>query len=508
MDIFSLSTKKISYLDFEPFFNGSIKIDLTDEAISNIKKSHAHFKKKLDSNEIIYGVNTGFGNLSNILIDHKDQKKLQLNLVRSHSSGIGNPLELGLVRTILYLKLHTYAKGYSGVRIELARKIVEFLNHDIMPVIPEKGSVGASGDLAPMGHMALALIGEGEVFYQSKKRLSIDVLNELSIDPIVLDPKEGLSLINGTQVSTAIAIKTLIQGYSLLRSSDIVGSISVENSFSSRNVFKKEVHLAKVHPGQQVCADNIYRILEDSDIVESHKNCGKVQDPYSFRCIPHVHGASRDIFTNASKIINNEINSVSDNPLILKDGSIISSGHFHAEHVAQALDTLGIAFSELGAISERRSHYFMKGVDGRFPPFVTKNPGIESGYMIAHVTASALASENKTLAHPASVDSISSSGGQEDLVSMAPWAGYKLLKIQENVYFILAVELLIAGAANYISSVNKKSGKGLRTVIKLLALECDFESGDRPLASEINKLKNFIESGKLLNEVDKYITME
>ena len=508
MNTIFITLKKITYLDFQPFFSGPVKVELTDEVQKNIHTSNILFKKRLDSEDVIYGVNTGFGKFSNILIDHKDQKQLQLNLVRSHSAGIGDPLELGLVRTLLFLKLLTYSKGYSGIRPEVVNIIVEFLNNDILPVIPEKGSVGASGDLAPMGHMALALIGEGEVYYNNKIMPSIEVLNLLKIKPLELYPKEGLSLINGTQVSTAIAIKTLLQGHNLLRSADIIGAISVENSFSSRNVFKKEIHLAKIHPGQRISAENIYRLLENSEIVSSHENCGKVQDPYSFRCIPHVHGASRDIFANSSDIINNEINSVSDNPLVLKDGTIVSSGHFHAEHVAQSLDSLAISMSELGAISERRTHYFMKGVDGKIEPFITKNPGIESGYMIAHVSASALASENKTLAHPASIDSISSSGGQEDLVSMAPWAGQKLLQIQKNVFLILAVELLVAGAAKNISSPNMRSGKGIDKVLKIITEDCNYLSGDRPLANEIKNLSIFIKSGNLLNQVNKISTME
>ena len=503
-----IGLKPISFIDFKIFFNGPVVVSLSSEARDNILRSHSLFLEKLKTKEIIYGVNTGFGKLSNVLIDENNQKQLQKNLVRSHASGSGVPFEHGIVRTILYLKLLTYAKGYSGVRLDVAEKIIEFINNDILPVIPEKGSVGASGDLAPMGHMALALIGESNVYYKNKICKSIDVLNSLNIKPLELFPKEGLSLINGTQVSTAIAIKTLLEGQSLIKSSDIVGGLSVENSFSSVQVFQKEIHEAKMHPGQRESAKNIFSLLENSEIVNSHNDCGKVQDPYSFRCIPHVHGASRDTFYNASKIINNEINSVSDNPLVMKDGSVVSSGHFHAEHVAQALDSISIAFCELGAISERRTHFFMKGVEGRFPPFVTKNPGLESGYMIAHVTATALASENKTLAHPASVDSINSSAGQEDLVSMAPWAGLKLLQIQDNIATILAIELLVSGAANFIGCSNMKSGKGTKKVIKSLSDKCYFNDGDRSLSNEIKTLKDYIKSGNLLSTIEQNITME
>ena len=502
MKFLTIDQNSHTYLDFECFFKGPVKVKLSKDSEKSVIKSHNLFTKKLRSSDVIYGVNTGFGKLGDISINDRDQILLQENLVRSHASGIGKPIDLGLVRVIFYLKILTFIKGYSGIRLQVVTKIIDYLNHDILPVIPEKGSVGASGDLAPMGHMALALIGEGEVFFDGKRSKTSDVLNQLKIKPLKLQPKEGLSLINGTQVSTAIAIKTLLNGRRLMDSADIIGGISVENSYSSLNVFRKEIHEAKMHPGQRKTAKIIYNILQYSEIISSHKNCDKVQDPYSFRCIPHVHGASRDIFENAVKIINNEINSVSDNPLILKDGSIVSSGHFHAEHIAQSLDTLAIAFSELGAISERRIHNFMKGVKGKFEPFVTVKPGLESGYMIAHVTATALASENKTLSHPASVDSINSSAGQEDLVSMAPWAGNKLLMIQENISSILSIELLVSCAVNHISSANLKSGIGIRKIISYVKNKCEFDIGDRALYDEIASLKEFIDTGDLIEQVD------
>ena len=503
-----ISTRTFSYKDFAHLFDGPIHVALTNDSIKNLQRSHERLISKINSGNTIYGVNTGFGNLSNIKIEPKDQKVLQLNLVRSHASGVGEPLELGLVRSILVLKLLTYSKGYSGIRPDLPKKIVQFLNKDILPVIPEKGSVGASGDLAPLGHMALALIGEGFVFYEGKKMKTKTALSKARVKALDLYPKEGLSLINGTQVSTALAIKTLLDGESLLKTADIAGALSVENSFASRKVFQKEIHELKAHPGQQASARNVYKLLNGSKIVQSHTNCGKVQDPYSFRCIPHIHGACRDGFTHAAEIINNEINSVSDNPIVLKNGDVVSSGHFHAEHVAQALDFLAISFSELGAVSERRTHFFMKGVEGEFPPFVTKTPGVESGYMIAHVTASSLASENKTLSHPASVDSLPTSGGQEDLVSMAPWAGNKLLHIQNNLRWIFAIELMVAGAANQIASPNAKSGKGTNPVLEILKSVCNYESGDRVLSTEIETIADLIKTGDLLKAVTNKLPLE
>ena len=508
METLQVSTKKFNYKDFLPLFKGPVRVKLAQSALNNIEQSHANLKKLLKEENIIYGVNTGFGNLSQILIDKDDQNQLQTNLVRSHASAIGKPLDLGIVRTILFLKLLTYAHGYSGVSIGLVKKILQLLNKDILPVIPEKGSVGASGDLAPLGHMALSIIGEGEVFYKGKISKTKTIFNKVKISPLTLGPKEGISLINGTQVSTALAIKACIDGEILIKSADIAGALSVENSFSSRKVFQSKIHQLKYHPGQRKSAKNVYNILSGSEIVSSHSNCGKIQDPYSFRCIPHIHGACRDFFINAEKVINNEINSVSDNPLIMDKKSVMSSGHFHGEHISQAMDSLAIAFSELGSISERRIHFFMKGIKPNIPPFVTTDPGLESGYMIAHVTATALASENKTLSHPASIDSLPTSGGQEDLVSMAPWAAQKLLNIQLNLSYIIAIELIVAGAANCIAADKLTPGRGTKTVLDMLKNNCNYNKRDRHLTPEIESISGIISTGTLLLRVSEYIELE
>ena len=503
-----ISPRLYTYKDFKSFYDGPIQVTLAKKSLANLQQSYKRLQKQINSGKTIYGVNTGFGKLSQIKIDTKDQKALQLNLVRSHASAIGNPLDAGLVRTILVLKLLTYVKGFSGVRPIIAKKICQFINNDILPVIPEKGSVGASGDLAPLGHLALALIGEGDVFYNGKKVSAKIALKKSNVKPIVLFPKEGLSLINGTQMSTALAIKALIKGETLIQSADIIGALSVENSLASRNVFKKNIHQLKSHPGQIISARNVYKMLRGSKIVDSHVSCNKVQDPYSFRCIPHIHGASRDSFVYASKIINNEINSVSDNPLILDNGDIVTSGHFHAEHISQAMDFISIAMSELGAVSERRTHFFMKGIDNLINPFIAKNPGLDSGYMIAHVTATALASENKTLAHPASIDSASTSGGQEDFVSMAPWAGIKLLQIQDNLSNILAIELIVAGAANYFAFKDVQPGQGTELILDLLKSKCRYNKGDRVFSKEIETISNIIKKHELIKIVNQKISVE
>ena len=405
------------------------------------------------------------------------------------------------------LKLLTYAKGYSGIRIEVVEKMLEFINKDIIPFVPEKGSVGASGDLAPLAHIALSLIGEGQVFINKTVSSTQKAFNLLNIKPLELYPKEGISLINGTQYSTAIAISMMNQSVNLLQCSDIIGALSVESSLSSREVFNPIIHSLKVHPGQKKSAENIYNILSDSDIVISHKDCGKIQDPYSFRCIPHVHGASRDVVKKMGEIVNNEINSVSDNPLIFSEKDIFSSGHFHAEHIAQAMDSVGIAISEIGSISQKRIHYFMKGIEDKIPQFLSIDPGLQSGYMLAQVTAAALASENKTLVHPASVDNISTSAGQEDFVSMAPWAGQKALIIASNTATILAIELIVSSTAAQIFMRDLNPSSISKVIFNVINPFLDFKKGDRPLNNEIEKIKNLIETYKIVEMVKREIDL-
>lgn len=497
MSTLRITKKTFTFKDFSPLLNGPLKVVLDRSIPKKVKNSYQQLLKILESGKIVYGVNTGFGKLSNIRIDEADQEKLQLNLVRSHSAGIGDFLDIGIVRVIMALKVLTYSHGHSGVHPETVRKLVQFLNNDLVPAVPEKGSVGASGDLAQLAHIASSIIGEGQIIQGGKAISSKSVLNKMKIKPLVLHQKDGISLVNGTQFSTAIAVKALASGFNILDAADSIGALSVETSLASRNTFRSAIHRLKKHKGQIVSASNVWKMTTGSEIVSSHKNCDVVQDPYSFRCIPHIHGACRDALVQSSETINNEINSVSDNPLILSNGDIGFSGHFHAEHVAIALDYMSIAIAEIGAISERRIHYFMKGVEGKFQPFLAKNPGIESGYMIAHVTASALASENKTLAHPASVDSLPTSGGQEDHVSMAPWAGSKLLKIQKNVLSILAIELLIAGASFSLYHSKLKPGKGTSLMLKNIQNIIKAEKGDRSLTTEINELKDIIENGKI-----------
>ena len=503
MEALTISDKSISWNDLSYLISSPGSLRISPQTKKSIKTSNDILRALLKEGKLIYGVNTGFGKLSSVSINQSDINQLQLNLVRSHAAGLGKPFSVGIVRVIMALKILTWSKGYSGVRPKLVNQLINMLNKDIIPLIPSLGSVGASGDLAPLSHLACAMIGENDVLYSGKAVSSKKALHAAKLEPIELAAKEGLSLINGTQVSTALGIQALFEAQNLLYSADIISALSVESSLSTRQVFDPSIHKLKKHKGQNLSAKNIYNLLSGSEIINSHKDCDKVQDPYCMRCIPHIHGTSWEVFSNTEKTINNEINSTSDNPLIFPNGDIRNSGHFHAEPVAQALDSLSIAISEIGAISERRIHYIMKGADGSLPMFGAINSGIESGYMIAHVTAASLASENKTLAHPSSIDSITTSGGQEDIVSMAPWAGRSCLKIIENVRRILAIELLISGNINYRFHQKFSSSKSLKALVFLLKQAQVLSKKDRVLAKDIEKVEGLLLKNKVFSAVNK-----
>ena len=504
MKALSITNKTCSLDYFLPCLNGPVKVRIDSDTRKSINQSHKIFLELLSNGQKIYGVTTGFGDLSSISINENDQKQLQLNLLRSHATGVGKSFDLGITRIIMVLKLINWSKGVSGVRLKLVQLLKELLNHDILPVIPRQGSVGASGDLAPLAHMALPLIGEGLVNFQERIMPAMLAMKEVGLDPIILEPKEGLSLINGTQVSTAIAIKACLEAENILKVADLSGALSVEASLSSRSVFKSDIHKLKNHPGQRIVASNIWNLLNKSEIVSSHKNCDRMQDPYSFRCIPQVHGICRENYKCVKNIVENEANSVSANPIIMPNGKVLNSGHFHAESIAQAMDNLAIAIAEIGSIAERRIHYFMKGISDNVPSFIASNPGLESGFMTAHVTAASLVSENKVLTHPASVDSISTSGGQEDFVSMAPWAARKCLRVIDNVRNILSIELLASTTINELFHTPLKMANAFIPVLKLMKKHVHYSKTDRPLHSDIKVISELIKSKQILNSIKNY----
>jgi histidine ammonia-lyase len=411
---------------------------------ARVRESRSVVDRALTDGKAYYGINTGFGGLASQRISPDDLGKLQRNLIISHSVGVGEPVPAEISRLMLQLKIHTLGLGYSGVSLPVFRRLLEFEEKGLTPWIPSRGSLGASGDLAPLAHMALPLIGEGFFMDESGSPVPAGpMLADLGFDPVELLAKDGLSLINGTQLMSAYGAWILEQVTDLLALADLLAAMSLEALQGSIVPFDERIQRVRPHPGQATVAQNIRTLLSDSEILESHRHCGKVQDPYCLRCVPQVHGASRDALDHATEVIEREINSVNDNPLVFENGDILSGGNFHGQPLALALDYAAMAIAELASISERRTYLLLEGHDG-LPKLLMKQTGINSGFMIPQYTAAALVSENKVLCHPASVDSIPSSLGQEDHVSMGSISAIKLLQVFRNVQYVLAIELMTA----------------------------------------------------------------
>ena len=426
------------------YFKG-VHLEVGDDTWADVKTAQNLVQKKVDSGEIVYGVNTGFGRLAQKHIEPELLNELQHNLILSHATGVGDYIDSATVRLILVLKINGLSRGVSGVRREVLELLLAMLNADILPAIPEKGSVGASGDLAPLAHMSLPIIGQGLVHVNGELIDSRKALENVGLLPMQLTAKEGLALLNGTQVSTALALKGLFEAEQNINAAFVAGSLTVEAALGSRTPFDERIQAVRGQLGQ-IEAANIYRaLLEPSEIASSHTACDKVQDPYSLRCQPQVMGACLDQIRNAASIIEIEANAVSDNPLIfVEEGDILSGGNFHAQPIAFAADNIALAISEIGAMSERRMAMLLDSNMSQLPAFLVEDAGVNSGFMIAQVTAAALASENKSHAHPASVDSLPTSANQEDHVSMATFAARRLTDMNLNTRYVVAVELLAA----------------------------------------------------------------
>lgn len=451
MQTLTITPGKLSFADMLAALSGPVKVTFPEDALKSVDASAAVIAGIITSGETVYGVNTGFGLLASQKISTEDLAKLQKNLVLSHAAGTGEPLDAPTVRLILLLKSASLARGFSGVRREVIALLVAMLERGIIPNIPVQGSVGASGDLAPLAHMAAAMIGVGTVFVDGEEVPATDALASKGLKPIILGPKEGLALLNGTQVSTAIAIRNLFRLRRLFRAAVLTGALSTDAVKGSDTPFDPRIHEIRGQNGQIAIAKLFRTIHGGSEIRQSHIDCDRVQDPYSIRCQPQVMGAALDAAKDAARHLRTEANAVSDNPLVFADtngsgGEVLSGGNFHAEPVAIAADMLAIAASEVGALAERRIALLIDGHLSNLPPFLVKDGGLNSGFMIAQVTAAALASENKTFAHPASVDSLPTSANQEDHVSMATFAARKLTPILDNVEGILAIEYLAAAA--------------------------------------------------------------
>lgn len=445
----------------------------------------------------IYGINTGFGFLSDVTIAPEKLEQLQLNLIRSHACGVGDLVDLKIARGLLILRVHTFLKLHSAVTVDCVELILNLLKHDILPCVPEKGSVGASGDLAPLSHVALALLGEGPVFFGGEKVPAAKALALCGLTPLSPKAKEGLSLINGTHFMTVQAAFALSDAHALIEAADIATGLSLDAIKGTIKAFDPRIHSIRPHQGQRESAANILRLFAGSDqILESHADCGRVQDPYSFRCAPQVHGASRDTFRFVEGIINTELNSVTDNPLVFAEGDVLSGGNFHGQPIALAMDFLAIAVAELGSISERRTEKLTNPNLSQLPAFIIKDSGLNSGYMIPHVVAAALVSENKVLAHPASVDSIPTSADKEDHVSMGPIAARKARTICKNVAYVLAIELL-AGCQGIDLHAPLKPSPILSQVMAKVREMAPYLEFDRSLANEIETIATWLLSGGL-----------
>ncbi|WP_263146371.1 histidine ammonia-lyase [Pseudomonas sp. RIT-PI-AD] len=473
-----------------------VRLRLADEAHAVIAASAATVTELLGQGRVIYGINTGFGLLANTRIDTADLETLQRSIVLSHAAGIGAPMDEATVRLMMVLKINSLARGYSGIRQVVLDALIRLLETEVYPCVPVKGSVGASGDLAPLAHMSAVLLGEGEVLHQGRRLPAAEGLAIAGLRPLTLAPKEGLALLNGTQASAAFALRGLFGAEDLFAAALVSGSLAVEAAKGSRRPFDARIHAVRGQPGQIEVAAVYRQLLDRSEIEDSHSDCAKVQDPYSLRCQPQVMGACLDQLRHAARVLEIEANAVSDNPLVFpEDGEILSGGNFHAEPVAFAADNLALAIAEIGALSERRMALLIDSSLSGLPPFLVKNGGVNSGFMIAQVTAAALASENKSLAHPASVDSLPTSANQEDHVSMAAFAGRRLLDMCENTSGILAVELLAAAQGVEFRRPLRSSAR-LEEAIGRLREEVAFYEQDRYFAPDIAAAQRLIVDGR------------
>ncbi len=488
---------------FDRVARGKKRVELSPAAEEKVRNCRSVLEEFIHSDKPYYGINTGFGALAQRRIEKKDLKKLQKNLIQSHTAGVGPNLPSDIARGIILLRANVLAKGYSGVRLEVVQLLLDLLNKDIIPLIPSKGSVGASGDLAPLSHLAMVLIGEGEVIYQGQEQEAATALKKAGLQPLELLEKEGLALINGTQVMTAIGIFNLHEAENLAKVADIAGAMTFEAQLGNPSPFYDEIQEVRRHPGQLESARNILHLIKDSPLWVSHQGKKKVQDAYSVRCIPQVHGAVRDTLKHVRRVLEIETNSATENPLIFPDKKIIlSGGNFHGEPVAFAMDFLSIVMTELGNISERRIDRLINPASNMgLPNFLVADNGLNSGFMIVHVTASALASENKSLAHPASVDNIPTSANQEDHVSMGTIGARKAREIIGNLAHILAIELMAAAQA--LDFYELKSSPPLESVKALIRKQVPFLNEDTRMDVHIRHIVDLIASGEVVAAAEK-----
>lgn len=482
------------------------KVSLSESAKKLIVESRQYIEKLASGEAAIYGVNTGFGAFSSVRISSADLEQLQINLIRSHCVGIGEPFLKQETRAMMLLRANTLTRGHSGIRLEVVEKILEFLNKDLVPVVPSQGSVGASGDLAPLAHMALAFIGEGEIWLNDRAEPAARVLSEAGVQPLKLKAKEGLSLINGCQVMTGLGLLRAHESQQLMKVMDIAGAMTLEALRGSRGPFDPAISQSRPHPGEKETARNLLKILgTSSPISESHEGCDRVQDAYSLRCMPAVHGAAKNAIRRTLETLTIEANSSTDNPLVFHEqGKILSCGNFHGEPVAFAMDFAAIAMSASASMSECRTEKLINPAMSGLPAFLAPHGGLNSGMMIVQVAAASLVSENKVLSHPASVDSIPTSADKEDHVSMGTIAARKFSSIVKNVQNILAMELLCAAQALDMLKPLAPSA-GVKAALDHIRQSVAYAETDRVFALDIAKVRQMIVSGELVSTVEAAI---
>jgi|SRR5579863_750861 len=479
---------------------------LSVHARQQMDRSRGLIEQVIAQGRVVYGVSTGFGKLANEVIPHDDLRQLQLNLVRSHACGVGKALSVEETRGILLLRAHVLAQGYSGVRPVVVKTLIDLLNRNVIPVVPSRGSVGASGDLIPLAHVAMALIGEGDVLFEGKIGPALKALRKARIEPIRLEAKEGLSLVNGTQASLSLGLLSVLRAKTLLLTADLAAAMSLEALKGTPVPFDSRIQKLRPHPGQARVAKRLLKLLAKSEIRSSHIACGRVQDPYSVRCVPQVHGAAGDALSFIEGVLKIEINSITDNPLVFpSEKEILTGGNFHGHPIALALDLLAITSTQVGLISERRIAQLVHPEFIDLPPFLTPHPGIHSGFMLPQVAAAALSSECKVLSHPASTDSIPTSANQEDYVSMSMVAALKLSPILENLRDILAIELL-AAAQGIEFHRPLKAGMGVEVALAQVRSRVPRLRADRSMRRDIQLVGQMIERGefaKICEESDQ-----
>jgi histidine ammonia-lyase len=482
----------------------NMQVKIADKAIEKVNKSRKYVDEIVEKEKVVYGITTGFGKFSNVVISKNEVEELQVSLIKSHACGVGNHFPIEVVRAIMLLRVNALTKGYSGIRLSTLNTLVEMINKGVNPAIPEKGSLGSSGDLAPLAHMVLVMIGEGEAYYNNNLISGKEAMKRANITPIRLTAKEGLALINGTQVLTAVGALATYDAINLAKLADISASLTFEALRGITDVFDEKVHLVRNHIGQMECAKNMLNIL-DGSLLTTRQGDIRVQDPYSLRCLPQIHGASKDAINYVLDKVNKEINAVTDNPVVFPDeDEVISCGNFHGQPMALSFDFLGIALAELANSAERRIERLVNPSLSELPAFLTEKGGLNSGFMIAQYTAASLVSENKVLAHPASVDSIPSSGNQEDHVSMGSIAARKARDILYNTTRVIAIELLTASQAVEFTDPNKL-GQGTKIAYNIVREDVKKLLEDRIMYVDIEKVIKLVDNNKILNEVENII---